>query len=707
MPEELTKWDQWWNTGRGNSFVRFESENLRTDGTRFPVSISAAWIKGINEQTTGTIYSIRDETLFKKTEAALEKQLEEAARLNKELEQTNKGIIALWKEIEEKNDALEEQNFQLRKQEQLLKGLVETKSILLTGRDSVEPLGKVAESIGLTIGIDKVEIYKVDSELKDLSRFQQKFAWSRKDGLDAIRDSIHVPFQTGDFDSFPWIKSLERGETVHIIQPSIASSICVPIASWETPWLICCSSFDPDYIWSVAEESMVVSIAESISRTFEKERAEKEYKKYQEELIRNQALLQDIDLARKLRDVVVGEVPMLDQTFTFFKKFRSVGEGGGDSSSFKYYRFGDDKYIVSSVNDQVGHGVEGVLKSILFEYILHQPATYLDTSGSCRSPADQLKIMNRAVMKHSDGPGSSACTAQLLMINTSTLKLTYASAGHHPAILIRADGTLKELDQKGMYMGYFQELDYSQGEVQLYPGDKVIQFTDGLFEIFRNQQEWFGYSQLLESIKTVSHYSLSKLYEAIMQRLSDFMQMDMLAYMEGAEDFDGQVRQLDDILFTGIEVDALPYHKKMLECPVSLPEISALEESICQEARVSGFQDSVISNIQFAVHEAIVNASEHGNKNDPDKKVFIKYVFQNKPEKKLVIEITDEGQGFDTSRVVNRKSKDDLSIRGRGVQWIKSMSEHLEYNWTGNSLKLEFHEPGWSNCEKRSSLNIS
>lgn len=704
VPDELEKWDSWWEPTRDGNVIRYESINLRWDGSRFPVSVSAVVVEGARDKEPGIIYTLRDETRFKKTEAALERQLEEAARLNKELEQTNKGIIALWREIEDKNEALEDQNRQLRRQEKLLQGLIEAKNFLLTERDLTTAISYVLKSVGKNAGIDRIDIIEVNNtEISKAGAFKLNLRWDSDD------HSRHKPDNSASdlgeiLELEKWYPSLLNGDTYfgkavdfgasgrqYLDLHSFNSIMCVPISMWKNPWIIACYTKISDYQWSTAEESMIISVAESISRAFEKKRAEEEYKKYQEELIRNQALLQDIDLARKLRDIVTGNPPMIDNTFTFFKKFRSVGEGGGDSSSFKNYQVGDKKYIVCSLNDQVGHGVEGVLKSILFEYLLHQPNTYLGDDGSLKLPSEQLQIMNQSVLDLSDVPGSSACTAQLLVIDYESLTLLYASAGHHPAILIRADGKVIELDRKGMYIGYFPSVEYYHGEIQLYPGDKILQFTDGLFEIFRNQEEWFGYARLLNTIKKHSHLSIDRIYESIMQDLSAFTDLDMLRYMEGAENHIGQGRQLDDILFVGIEVDPIHYYKAVMSSPINLAEIDALKNDLVALAKQHDFPNQVIRNIEFSVHEAIVNASEHGNKDNPEKRIFIRYAIEECETNRLVIEITDEGVGFQPNQILSKSDQNRLSVRGRGIHWITSLADKAEYNQTGNSVTLYFN----------------
>lgn len=60
--------------------------------------------------------------------------------------------------------------------------------------------------------------------------------------------------------------------------------------------------------------------------------------------------------------------------------------------------------------------------------------------------------------------------------------LRYTRAGHTPAFLARADGTVIRLDTGGGILGAFTHLGFEQGEVELRAGDRILIYTDGLTE---------------------------------------------------------------------------------------------------------------------------------------------------------------------------------------------------------------------------------
>ena len=65
------------------------------------------------------------------------------------------------------------------------------------------------------------------------------------------------------------------------------------------------------------------------------------------------------------------------------------------------------------------------------------------------------------------------------LLNTKTLQLTYARAGHPYPIIIRPGKEPEQLEIRGSLLGIFEQAEYIQGTVQLQPGDKLLLYSDG------------------------------------------------------------------------------------------------------------------------------------------------------------------------------------------------------------------------------------
>ena len=83
------------------------------------------------------------------------------------------------------------------------------------------------------------------------------------------------------------------------------------------------------------------------------------------------------------------------------------------------------------------------------------------------------------------------------LLNNVDNRLTYCNAGHNPPLLIRADGTSKELNAGGAVLGQLPDWRYEQGQLQVESGDKLLLFTDGLVEACNADEVFFGEDNLI------------------------------------------------------------------------------------------------------------------------------------------------------------------------------------------------------------------
>jgi sigma-B regulation protein RsbU (phosphoserine phosphatase) len=75
--------------------------------------------------------------------------------------------------------------------------------------------------------------------------------------------------------------------------------------------------------------------------------------------------------------------------------------------------------------------------------------------------------------------GYQFATCCYCLLNTKTLQLTYARAGHPYPILIRSGQQPEQLEIRGSLLGIFEQAEYVQRTVQLQPGDKLLLYSDG------------------------------------------------------------------------------------------------------------------------------------------------------------------------------------------------------------------------------------
>ena len=107
---------------------------------------------------------------------------------------------------------------------------------------------------------------------------------------------------------------------------------------------------------------------------------------------------------------------------------------------------------------------------------------------------------------------------------------------------------------------------------------------------------------------------------------------------------------------------------------------------LLEQMRGAGFSDKDQFGMRLALEEAIVNAIKHGNRSDPCKQVAIRYQLN---EQQILLEIEDEGPGFDPDGLPDPLSPENLERPGgRGVFLIRHYTSWVQYNEKGNCVTL-------------------
>ena len=95
-------------------------------------------------------------------------------------------------------------------------------------------------------------------------------------------------------------------------------------------------------------------------------------------------------------------------------------------------------------------------------------------------------------------------------------------------------------------------------------------------------------------------------------------------------------------------------------------------------ASKGGFTEDVSNLIELAVHEAIINAIIHGNKQSDEKPVDIRVSLE--PDA-LLISIRDRGAGFLLEELPDPTAEDNLlKPSGRGIFFMRTFMDEVEYS---------------------------
>ncbi|PWT89285.1 MAG: serine/threonine-protein phosphatase [Blastocatellia bacterium] len=89
-------------------------------------------------------------------------------------------------------------------------------------------------------------------------------------------------------------------------------------------------------------------------------------------------------------------------------------------------------------------------------------------------------------------------------LDASNGRLEYCSAGHPPALLLRANGQLEALSDGGLLLGVMPNAPYIRGVVELGRGDVLLAYSDGVLEALNNAEEEFGLARIEAQLRRAS-----------------------------------------------------------------------------------------------------------------------------------------------------------------------------------------------------------
>ncbi len=103
-----------------------------------------------------------------------------------------------------------------------------------------------------------------------------------------------------------------------------------------------------------------------------------------------------------------------------------------------------------------------------------------------------------------------------------TRRLTYVNAGHNAPFVVHADGRHERLREGGAVLGVFESQTYEMGWAQLFAGDRVVLFTDGVTEACNAADEEFGEARLLQLLNDHRASTADELQAKILEVVADF-----------------------------------------------------------------------------------------------------------------------------------------------------------------------------------------
>lgn len=112
-------------------------------------------------------------------------------------------------------------------------------------------------------------------------------------------------------------------------------------------------------------------------------------------------------------------------------------------------------------------------------------------------PADAMARLNQALLRRAI---EARFATMFYGVLGSDGRLAYSNAGQEPPIVVRASGTIEELDTGGPVLGLLPVATYDTGTVALAPGDLVLIYSDGVTEARDAAGAEFGRDRMVAAV---------------------------------------------------------------------------------------------------------------------------------------------------------------------------------------------------------------
>ncbi len=253
----------------------------------------------------------------------------------------------------------------------------------------------------------------------------------------------------------------------------------------------------------------------------------------------NDILMADIEYAKEMQHLLLPPQMPQDNHVSFCAKYMPAEHLSGDF--YNVIKLDDDN-IAIYMGDVSGHGVSAAMLTVFANQNIRTRKEEDGNETEIISPGYVLKNLYRSFNKT-----NFKIETYIVMLygifNTKNKTFTYASAGINvPPLIIKKTGEIIDLDVKGFPIcklaDYFMPF-FDDRTVQLYSGDKILFYTDGLVES-KELNENIRNSNIKECLKLNFTLSSNELEEIIMKNLNKY---------EGSKN-----KLTDDITFLIMEV---------------------------------------------------------------------------------------------------------------------------------------------------------
>ena len=239
----------------------------------------------------------------------------------------------------------------------------------------------------------------------------------------------------------------------------------------------------------------------------------------------------ELSVATKIQaDMLPSTFPAFPnrREFDLYATMNPAKEVGGDFYDFFLI---DDDHICLVIADVSGKSVPAAL------FMVNSKTRIQNQANFGKSPGKILSAVNEQLCEGNES--GFFVTVWLAIIDLTTGKGVAVNAGHEHPVIRRANGAYEAVVYKhSPAVAVMEGIPFKEHEFELYPGDRIFVYTDGVPEATNINDELFGEERMLASLNSHGEDSLQELLPNLKKDIDAFV---------------GDAIQFDDITMLGFD----------------------------------------------------------------------------------------------------------------------------------------------------------
>ena len=337
--------------------------------------------------------------------------------------------------------------------------------------------------------------------------------------------------------------------------------------------------------------------------------------------------------------------------FDIYATMDPAKEVGGDFYDFFMV---DADHLAFVVADVSGKGVPAALFMVIGKTLIKDHTGLHDDLGAVFTEVNNILCASNSE--------EMFITAFEGVLNLKTGELRYVNAGHEIPFLCRKGGVFEPFKVRaGFVLAGMQGIRYRAGSIQLEPGDKVFQYSDGIPEAINSEKAPYGMKRL-ESV-------LAKNSEKVPSELLPLVKADVDAFV-------GDADQFDDITMLCIEFKGNG-RKAEISLTPDAESVKTVAEFLDTTLEAWEIPMKVVSKLQIVADEIYSNIVRYSQAKNA--KVT---AVQNGTV--LSLRFEDDGKTYDPTTAAEpdiTASAEEREIGGLGIFIVRNMMDSMDYKY--------------------------